>query len=90
MATLSLRIRDDLKRKAQELAQNEGVSLNNFINAALAATIAQAETLAFFEDRLKDVDLKALHEGVLTFMSDTEPGDEPSIDELKDALGDRF
>ncbi len=90
MATLSLRIRDDLKRKAQELAQNEGVSLNNFINAALAATIAQAETLAFFEDRLKDVDLKALHERVLTFMSDTEPGDEPSIDELKDALGDRF
>jgi len=90
MATLSLRIRDDLKRKAQELAQSEGVSLNNFINAALAATIAQAETLAFFEDRLKDVDLKALHERVLTFMSDTEPGDEPSIDELKDALGDRF
>lgn len=90
MATLSLRIRDDLKRKAQELAQSEGVSLNNFINAALAATIAQAETLAFFEDRLKDVDLKALHERVLTFMSDTEPGNEPSIDELKDALGDRF
>ncbi len=90
MATLSLRIRDDLKRKAQELAQSEGVSLNNFINAALAATIAQAETLAFFEDRLKDVDLKALHERVLTFMSDTEPGDEPSIDELRDALGDRF
>ncbi len=90
MATLSLRIRDDLKRKAQELAQSEGVSLNNFINAALAATIAQAETLAFFEDRLKDVDLKALHERVLTFMGDTEPGDEPSIDELKDALGDRF
>ena len=90
MATLSLRIRDDLKRKVQALAQSEGVSLNNFINAALAATIAQAETLAFFEDRLKDVDLEALHARVLTFMGDTEPGDEPSIDELKDALGDRF
>ncbi len=90
MATLSLRIRDDLKRKAQELAQSEGVSLNNFINATLAATVAQAESLAFFEDRLKDVDLKALHERVLTFMGDTEPADEPSIDELKDALGDRF
>ena len=90
MATLSLRIRDDLKRKAQELAQSEGVSLNNFINATLAATVAQAESLAFFEDRLKDVDLKALHERVLMFMGDTEPADEPSIDELKDALGDRF
>ena len=93
MATLSLRIRDDLKRKAQELAKREGVSLNNYINATLAATVAQAETLAFFEDRLKDVDLKALHERVSTFMRETEPGGEPSsvaIEELKDAMGDRF
>ncbi len=27
MATLSLRMRDDLKRKAQDLAQRQGVSL---------------------------------------------------------------
>lgn len=90
MATLSLRIRDDLKRKAQELAKREGVSLNNYINATLAATVAQAETLAFFEDRLKDVDLKALHERVSTFMREREPGGEPSVEELKDAMGDRF
>jgi len=90
MATLSLRVRDDLKRKAQELAQREGVSLNNYINAALAATVAQAETLAFFEDRLKDVDLEKLHERVLSFMSETQPGDEPSRDELKEAMGDSF
>lgn len=90
MATLSLRIREDLKQKAQELARREGVSLNNFINAALAATVAQAETLTFFEDRLKDVDLEALHERVLKFMRETEPGTDPSIDELRDAMGDRF
>ena len=86
MATLSLRIRNDLKRKAQELAQREGVSLNNYINAALAATVAQAETLAFFEDRLKDVDLEKLHARVLSFMSESESGDEPSPNELKDAV----
>ena len=74
MATLSLRIRDDLKRKAKELAECEGVSLNNYINATLAATVAQAETL----------------ERVLDFMREAELGDEPSVDELKDALGDRF
>jgi len=90
MATVSLRIRDDLKRKAQELAQREGVSLNNYINAAIAATVAQSETLAFFEDRLKDVDLKKLHERVLSFMGETESGDEPSRDELKEAMGDSF
>lgn len=84
-----------LKLKAQELAQREGVSLNNYVNAALAATDAQAETLAFFEDRLKDVDLHALHERVLSFMSETESGGEPSPNELKDAelkeaMGDSF
>ena len=79
-----------MKQKAQELARREGVSLNNFINAALAATVAQAETLTFFEDRLKDVDLEALHERVLKFMRETESGTDPSIDELRDAMGDRF
>jgi hypothetical protein len=48
-----------LKRKAQTLARREGVSLNNFVNATLAAAVAQEETLAFFDDRLKDVDLEA-------------------------------
>ena len=90
MATLSLRIREDLKRKAQALAKREGVSLNNYLNATLAASIAQAETLTFFDDRLKDVDLEALHERVVSFMRDTKPGDDPTIEELKDTLGDRF
>ncbi len=40
MATLSLRMRDDLKAKAQELASQQGVSLNSYINATLAATVA--------------------------------------------------
>ncbi len=90
MATLSLRIREDLKRKAQALAKREGVSLNNYLNATLAASIAQAETLTFFDDRLKDVDLEALHERVVSFMRDTKPGDDPTIEELKDTLGARF
>ena len=48
MATLSLRVRDDLKEKVQKLASKQGVSLNIFVNATLAATIAQQETLDFF------------------------------------------
>lgn len=90
MATLSLRIREDLKRKAQELAQREGVSLNNYINATLASAVAQAETLAYFEDRLKGVDLRALQERVLAFMRETEPREGPSLEELQDAMGERF
>jgi len=90
MATLSLRIREDLKRKAQELAHRQGVSLNNYINAALAAAVAQAETLAFFDDRLKDVDLDALRKRVPRFMQKSQPGREPSVEELKGAMGDSF
>ena len=87
MATLSLRIRDDLKRKVQELAASQGVSLNNFINASVAAVVAQHETLTFFGDRLRDVDLEALHNRVIATMRQTKPGDGPTAEELRQALG---
>ena len=87
MATLSLRIRDDLKRKAQKLAQQQGVSLNNFINATVAASVAQEETLAFFNGRLQGVDLDALSKRVQQFMSRTKPGAGPSPDEVRQAMG---
>ena len=86
MATLSLRMRDDLKQKAQQLAKNEGVSLNSFINATIAAAVAQQETLALFSDRLKDVDEVVLHERVLNFMQATQPGDEPGSDIIEQAV----
>ncbi|HSR69830.1 MAG TPA: toxin-antitoxin system HicB family antitoxin [Acidobacteriota bacterium] len=90
MASVSVRMRDDLKLKAQKLAKRQGVSLNNFINATLAACIAQEETLAFFDDRLKGVDLEKLRERVLAFMREAEAGEGPSVEELKQAMGDRF
>ena len=86
MATLSLRMRDDLKRKAQQLAKEQGVSLNGYINATLAATIAQQETLEFFSDRLKGIDEAALHERVLRFMRKSREGDEPHLDEIERSI----
>lgn len=87
MSALSLRMQDSLKRKAQQIARRQGVSLNNFINATVAAAVSQDETLAFFDDRLKDVDLEALHRRVMAFMSETQPGKEPSPDEIARAIG---
>ena len=87
MATLSIRIRNDLKRKVQELAASQGVSLNNFINASVAAAVAQHETLTFFGDRLRDVDTEALHDRVVATMRRTRPGDGPRADELHQTLG---
>jgi len=86
MATISLRMRDDLKRKARELAEREGVSLNGFVNATIAAAVAQEETLSFFNDRLKDVDLKQLHERVLRFMRKTQEGAEPTADDIRRSI----
>jgi antitoxin component of RelBE/YafQ-DinJ toxin-antitoxin module len=86
MATLSLRMRDDLKQKAQQLAKEQGVSLNGFINATLADTIAQQETLTFFCDRLNDLDQETLHRRVLKFMRKSQRGKEPSVEEIERAM----
>ncbi len=86
MATLSLRMRDDLKAKAQQLASEQGVSLNSYINATLAATIAQAETLAMMGDRLSNVDKDQLHARVMKFMSKTRSGTEPTPAEIEHAI----
>ncbi|MCC7338163.1 MAG: toxin-antitoxin system HicB family antitoxin [Pirellulaceae bacterium] len=86
MATLSLRMRDDLKAKAQQLASEQGVSLNSFINATLAATVAQSETLAMMGERLADIDQVKLHDRVMKFMSKSRSGIEPTPDEIEKAV----
>lgn len=88
MATLSLRMRDDLKRKAQRLAEQQGVSLNNYINSVIATSVAQEETMRFFRDRLQDVDLGALQKRVLKLMEKARPGTDPEPEELRRLIGE--
>ncbi len=90
MSTLTLRIRDDLKSKAQGIAKHQHVSLNNYVNALLAAAVAQEEALSFFHDRLRDTDLNALHRRVTAIMRKTRPGKGPRKEVLRKAMGDRF
>ncbi len=85
MATLSLRMRDDLKEKAQQMASEQGVSLNSYINATLAATISQQETLALLGDRLREIDQDRLHARVMKFMSPSLNGTDPTLDEIERA-----
>jgi hypothetical protein len=87
MATLSLRMRDDLKRKAQSLAEHQGVSLNNYINSIVSASVAQEEAMRFFRDRLQDVDIAVLHKRVLKFMEKSRVGSDPSPEELHRLTG---
>lgn len=85
MATLSLRMRDDLKRKVQQLAKEQGVSLNGFVNATIAAAVAQQETLTLFGGRLRNFDQDALHQRVLKFMRKTRRGRELNVEEIERA-----
>ncbi|HUT33521.1 MAG TPA: toxin-antitoxin system HicB family antitoxin [Planctomycetota bacterium] len=89
MATLSLRVRDSLKQKVAALAEREGVSLNNYINATLAATVAQEEAMAFFDERLRGVDLSAVHRRVMGFMGRARAGKEPAAEEVERAIRGR-
>jgi len=82
-----MHVTDSLKQKAQALAKQQGVSLNNFINATLSAAVAQEDAMAFFSDRLRGQDMDSLQKRVQGFMADTQPGKEPSPQAIRRARG---
>jgi predicted DNA-binding ribbon-helix-helix protein len=53
MATLSLRLPESLHRKLAELAQKEGVSINQLISSAAAEKLAALMTEEYLADRAK-------------------------------------
>lgn len=53
MSTLSLRLPDSLHKRVRELAQQEGISINQFISTAVAEKMAALLTLSYLEDRGK-------------------------------------
>ena len=77
MSTLSLRLPKSLHERARELAQQEGVSINQLIATALAEKISALDTLGYLRERAarssREAFLDALNE-----VPDTEPvpGDE--------------
>jgi predicted transcriptional regulator len=53
MATLSLRLPESVHRKLAELAQSEGVSLNQLISSAAAEKLAALMTEEYLAERAK-------------------------------------
>jgi hypothetical protein len=51
MPQFSLRLPEDLRKKAAELAQEQGVSLNQFFLYAITTVVAGLEARSFFEQR---------------------------------------
>ena len=78
MSTLSLRIPESLHKRIKRLASEDRISINQFINSALAEKISALETSKYLEERAKRGDVDKFSK-VLSKIRDVEP--EP-LDEL--------
>ena len=72
MSTLSLRLPSSLHRNLRELAEREGVSINQIINAAVGEKVAALQTLAYLGERAKRGG-RAAFDAVLAKVPDVEP-----------------
>ena len=77
MSTLSLRLPDSLHKHVRELAQREGISINQFISTAVAEKLAALLTEEYLEDRARRGSREKFF-AVLAKVPDVppEPGDE--------------
>lgn len=76
-ATYPLRLPKSVKAAAEQLAREEGISLNQLVATAVAEKLAVMRTAAFFAERLERADPERLR-ALLTRVGGAEPieGDE--------------
>ena len=76
-ATYPLRLPRSLKEAVSEAAENDGVSINQFIAIAVAEKLAALKTARFFNERQKQADMDTFKR-ILTRQGGQEPceGDE--------------
>ena len=58
MSALSLRLPDSIHRHIRDIAQKEGVSINQFISSAVSEKISAIMTEEYLEQRAKRADRK--------------------------------
>ncbi|WP_404425849.1 toxin-antitoxin system HicB family antitoxin [Nibricoccus sp. IMCC34717] len=77
MSTLSLRLPDHLHKRAKELAEQEGISINQMVSTALAEKISALDTESFLAVRASYGNQKRYRE-ILSKVPDVPPeaGDE--------------
>jgi predicted transcriptional regulator len=77
MTTLSLRLPDPIHKRLREVAQQEGVSINQLITTAVAEKMAALKTVDYIEDRARRGERERFL-AVLAKVPDVppEPGDE--------------
>ncbi len=77
MSALSLRLPDSIHRHIKEIAQKEGVSINQFIASAVAEKVSAIATEEYLQGRAQRAD-KAAFESILANVVKRQPlpGDE--------------
>ena len=72
MSTLSLRIPHSLHRELRDLAEREGVSINQIISSAVGEKVASLKTLDYLRERARRGS-RHLFDAVLAKAPDVEP-----------------
>lgn len=78
MSTISLRLPESLHERVRELAEKEGVSINQLITTALAEKLSALLTEEFLEKRAKRGSRRKF-ERALARVRDAEPDDSDKV-----------
>ena len=79
MSTLSLRLPESLHRQLRDVAEREGISINQLITTAVAEKLSVLMTLDYLEERATHGD-RAVFQRVLAKVRDIEPEDNDRLD----------
>jgi len=78
MSTLNVNIPESLRRRAQSLAQDDGVPLDQFIATALAEKVAVLDADRYIRERVARGD-RAKFDRVLSKVPDVEPEEDDRL-----------
>lgn len=79
MTTLSVRLPDSLHKKLKELAEEEGVSMNQLITLAISEKMSALLTVDYLRDRAQRADRDAFQR-ILGQVPDVEPEEYDRLD----------
>ena len=74
MGTLSVRLPESIHNKIREMAEKEGVSINQLVNSAVAEKLSAIMTEEYLEERARQGS-REQYEHVLSKVADREPED---------------
>jgi predicted transcriptional regulator len=72
MSTLSVRLPESLHKKIKELAEKEGVSMNQFITLAVTEKMSALLTIDYLKERAENAS-KQKFENIMDQVPDVEP-----------------